>query len=258
VPPQILALLPVAFVSVVFLYREIPRALSNPCGFPPARWGWPEKLLTGGIVLFFLLMAFAAAGRPEGKVDMGALGASLLLYLAVIPLILGLLVFRNFNLRETFGLDVRGWNGRTIAAWLLMFLPLVYLVQSLAYMFADPNQSPQAIVDFLLENNTWQARTAVFGIAVIAAPLTEELIFRGCLYGIVRQSYGRMAALLVSSALFALIHGHMPSLPGLAVFAAGLALVYERCGSLWAPILMHAGFNSLTIVAAIFWPDLAK
>ncbi len=258
VSPQILALLPAAVVSVFFLCREIPRALSNPGGFPRARWGWPEKLLTGGIVLFFLFMAFAAAAHPEGKVDMGALGASLMLYLAMILLILGLLVFRNFNLRETFGLDVRGWNGRTVAAWLLMFLPLVYLVQSLSYLSVGPDQSPQAIVDFLLENSSWQARMAVFGLAVIAAPLTEELIFRGCLYGIVRQSHGRMAALLVSSILFALIHGHIPSLPGLAVFAAGLALVYERCGSLWAPILMHAGFNSLTIVAAIFWPDLAK
>ena len=113
-------------------------------------------------------------------------------------------------------------------------------------------------MDFLLKSSGWQARAAVFGIAVVAAPVTEELIFRGCLYGILRKSGGRVTAIVVSSVLFALIHGHLPSLPGLVVLAVGLALVYERCGSLWAPISMHAAFNALTIAAAIFWPDLGK
>ena len=189
---------------------------------------------------------------------MGSLGSSLVLYAALVLLVAGFLVFRNFDIRETFGLGARGWNWRVIAGWLAMFLPLVYFVQSLSYAISGPDQSPQAIVDFLLKSSGWQARAAVFGIAVIAAPVTEELIFRGCLYGVLRKSCGRMTAIAISSVLFALIHGHLPSLPGLIVLAVGLALVYERCGSLWAPVSMHAAFNALTIIAAIFWPDLAK
>lgn len=255
---QISLLLVAAVIALVFLRRAVPLALSNPCGFPQARWAWPETALTSGVVLFFLAMAAASAGRPAGRVDLGSLGTSLVLYAALVLLMAGFLVFRNFNIRETFGLGACGWSWRVIAGWLAMFLPLVYFVQSLTCVASGPDQSPQAIVDFLLKSEGWQARAAVFGIAVIAAPVTEELIFRGCLYGILRQSKGRLPAIVISSLLFALIHGHLPSLPGLLVLAVGLTLVYERCGSLWAPISMHAAFNGLTIVAAIFWPDLAK
>jgi membrane protease YdiL (CAAX protease family) len=95
-------------------------------------------------------------------------------------------------------------------------------------------------------------------IAVVAAPLAEELIFRGCLYGILRQIGGRLLAIAVSSLLFALIHGHLPSLAGLMVLSVGLSLLYEKTGSLWAPILLHAAFNGLSIYGTLQWPDLMK
>ena len=246
-PLQIPLLLIASILSLAFLRRAVPFALTNPCGFPAASWGWPERIFTSGLVLVFLALAVASAGQKSGKIDMGSLGASLVLYVALVLMVIGFLVFRDYDIRATFGLGVRGWTWRTVAGWLLMSLPLVYFVQG-----------PQAIVDFLLKNSGWQARAAVFGIAVIAAPVTEELIFRGCLYGVLRKSSGRMPAIVLSSIVFALIHGHLPSLPGLFLLAVGLALVYERCGTLWAPISMHAAFNGLTILAAIFLPDLPK
>ena len=101
---------------------------------------------------------------------MGSLGSSLVLYAALVLLVTGFLVFRNFNIGKTFGLGTRGWNWRVIAGWLVMFLPLVYFVQSLSYAISGPDQSPQAIVDFLLKSSGWQARAAVFGIAVVLLP----------------------------------------------------------------------------------------
>lgn len=255
---QIPFLLVAAGVSLVFLRRQVTLALSNPLGFPDARWGRLEAVFTGGLVFFFLAMAAASIGRSPGRIDLGALATSFVLYVALVLLVAGFLVFRNFDLKETFGLGVGGWGWKTIAAWLAMFLPIVYFVQALCYALTGPDQSPQAIVEFLLKSEGWVARGAVFGIAVIAAPVTEELIFRGCLYGILRKFRGRLVAIPVTSILFALIHGHLPSLPGLLVLAVGLTLVYERCGSLWAPISMHAVFNGLTIVAAILWPGLSK
>lgn len=245
-------------VALACLHREVPVALSNPCGFPEARWGWPEGVLTGALVTFFLVMAAAAAGQVPGKLDMGSLGTSLALYVALILLLVGFLVFRGFDIWGTFGLGVRGWSWWLVVGWLLMFLPVVYFAQSLSHIAGGSDQGPQLIVDFLLRNSGWQARAAVCMLAVIVAPVTEELIFRGCLYGILRKYLGRTVAILVSAIVFALIHGHVPSLPGLVVLAVGLALVYERCGSLWAPLSMHAGFNVLSILAAIFWPHFAK
>jgi len=37
-----------------------------------------------------------------------------------------------------------------------------------------------------------------------------------------------------------------------------LCLLYERTGSLWGNITMHAAFNASTIITLIFWPSLAS
>jgi membrane protease YdiL (CAAX protease family) len=58
--------------------------------------------------------------------------------------------------------------------------------------------------------------------------------------------------------LFALIHGHVASLPALFLLAAALVLIYEATGTLWAPIAAHALFNGINIAAATQWPDLMK
>ena len=45
-------------------------------------------------------------------------------------------------------------------------------------------------------------------------------------------------------------------MPALAVFAMGLALLYEYTGSLWAPIAVHSLFNALNFFGSLYWPDL--
>ncbi|HEY6538134.1 MAG TPA: type II CAAX endopeptidase family protein [Candidatus Dormibacteraeota bacterium] len=97
---------------------------------------------------------------------------------------------------------------------------------------------------------------AVVSIAVIA-PLVEEVVFRGFIYGGMRRRWGVTVSVLVSSALFALAHsfsvGGSILLLGPSLFIAGvaLALVYERSRSLVPGMVLHASFN-LIAVAAIF------
>jgi len=62
--------------------------------------------------------------------------------------------------------------------------------------------------------------------------------------------------LVASAAIFAMCHGHLPSLAGLFVLAILLSLAYEYTSSLWTTMLIHAGFNSVSVVAAINWPHL--
>lgn len=248
-------------ISAAILWRAVPSALARPGDFPEVPWGWPDAVFSGGLAVFFLGMAAAAAGRPEGKVDLRAVMASFTLYAALVVLIIGFLVFRGISPIEAFGLRWRGW-GRgifvVVPCALLLSLPLIFLTQQMAYHISGPEVAPQAIVTFLLESRGWKERAAVAAVAVLAAPVTEELVFRGCIYGIVRKNAGRLAAVVGTSVLFALIHGHVPSLAGLFVLAVALALIYERTASLWAPVCLHAAFNGITVVAAIFWPEFAK
>jgi len=255
------AVLIFAGFAYVFLIRGvISNALSHTGRFPAFYWRVPEAIFAMSMAGFFLLIALGSIGRPAGKIDFKSLEASLALYGGIIVLILGFLIYRNNDPREAFGLRSREWPSRIGQALgtLVIVLPLIYAAQWFAYFLCGPQSEPQPIVTFLLEHSDMQARLLVIAIAVIAAPLTEELVFRGCLYGVLRQTIGRYAAMAVSALVFALIHAHLPSIPGLIILAIALAVLYESTGSLWAPVILHASFNAASICGAIFWPDLMK
>ncbi|HYY05136.1 MAG TPA: CPBP family intramembrane glutamic endopeptidase, partial [Candidatus Limnocylindria bacterium] len=79
---------------------------------------------------------------------------------------------------------------------------------------------------------------------VVLAPVFEELVFRGLLFGTLRRRLGPAAAALVSAAVFALAHGY-GVIGFAAVFWSGLlwAWAYERTGSLAPSIAAHAVDN---------------
>jgi hypothetical protein len=205
-------------------------------------------------------MAVPSFTAPPVRIDLKAIESALGLYASIILFIVGFLVFRNVNPIEAFGLRWLSWRQGLVATivTLALVLPAIYAAQWIGYSLCGPETDPQPIVSFLMEHQSLRDRLSVILIAVVAAPLTEELIFRGCLYGILRQIGGKFLAIAVSSLLFALIHGHIPSLAGLVILSVGLSLLYEKTGSLWAPILLHAAFNGLSIYGTLQWPDLMK
>ncbi|MDX2080035.1 MAG: CPBP family intramembrane glutamic endopeptidase [Terrimicrobiaceae bacterium] len=257
---QTLAYLLPAVVTAFFLPRIVRYAFAGIHPFPPTRWAWPEAVLTGAIAGFFLLMAFLSAGAEKVQVTLGSVLMSMFFYSGIALFLIGFLVMRGRNPVEAFGLNWRAWRTEAVLvpAALLVAMPFIVAAQWLAYQISGPETTPQPIVTFLLENPGWRERLAVAAVAIVVAPLVEELIYRGCVYGICRQYVGRIPALVFSAVVFAVIHGHAPSLVGLFVLAVALTLLYERTGSLWAPIALHAVFNSLTIAAAILWPDLGS
>ena len=87
-----------------------------------------------------------------------------------------------------------------------------------------------------------------FALAVLAAPLCEEFIFRGLIYGGLRRSMPATQAMLASAAIFAVIH---PPLSMLPVFVLGMcaAWTYERSKTLLAPMLVHAVYNAVVLAA---------
>jgi len=94
--------------------------------------------------------------------------------------------------------------------------------------------------------------------AVVVAPLLEELVFRGLLQTALLNTLGpqrRWLILLLASILFASTHlgaAIWQSLAALTVLSMVLGFLYERTGSLWPSILVHAGFNAWN-VALVLW-----
>jgi len=82
--------------------------------------------------------------------------------------------------------------------------------------------------------------------AVVGAPIVEEIIFRGLLFGALLRGMGFTAAAIVSSLVFAAVHGY--GLEGtIAVTVTGslLCWVYWRTGRLWTAMFAHGVHNAL-------------
>jgi hypothetical protein len=92
-------------------------------------------------------------------------------------------------------------------------------------------------------------RILLLCLAVVLAPIFEEFIFRGLVFGGMRRSLGLFASLLASAAIFALVH---PPISFLPVLALGIccALAYERSRSLIAPMTAHAAYNAFAVISS--------
>ena len=80
----------------------------------------------------------------------------------------------------------------------------------------------------------------------MAAPLSEEYLFRGFLFaGWSRSKLGVTGTILLTSALWAAVHTQYDAYYVAAVFAFGVlaGIARHRTGSLWVPILIHAVVN---------------
>lgn len=84
--------------------------------------------------------------------------------------------------------------------------------------------------------------------AVVAAPLCEEIVFRGYFYPVMKHYSGAWPAAICSALVFAAAHGSLTALLPLFVFGLLLVFIYERTGSLWAPVSVHFCFNGATVL----------
>ena len=84
--------------------------------------------------------------------------------------------------------------------------------------------------------------------AVVAAPLCEEIVFRGYFYPVAKKFAGPWAAGICSALVFAAAHGNLAALLPLFIFGCLLVFIYEKTGSLWAPIAVHFCFNGATVI----------
>lgn len=181
--------------------------------------------------------------------------ASCILYLCFIVGIVSLLAVRNRNPIRLFGLKWSQWTRQLPLAFLalLCVYPIIILVQLIMQRIYGSDVAPQEILQFLINSPSIREKLLLIFLAVVMAPLAEETIFRGYIFGTIRQHLGRWPAILINSAVFAMIHGHVPALLGLFILAVFLTLIYEHTGSLWAPIILHAFFNSVTIIYSLYF-----
>ena len=241
-------------------------------------------VLGGGIVALFVgtwlanaavhgLLRATRWGVPDDVTQLLVGGLGEAVFVAVV-----LLLVRNRR-DEGDGLRLLGVNLRRLptalaggTAALFIVFPLVQLAGLAVAWVWDrlcwrPPQ-PHELLQMMGTDHRWAAAVAGVVTAAVVAPVAEELFFRGLLQTALGRGFdtladrlrpgrpgppghtrpaARWAAVVVTSAAFAAVHGVPAFLAPIFVLSLGLGFVYERSGNLWMSIVTHALFNAAQI-----------
>tara|TARA_Y100000588_G_scaffold176506_1_gene190517 strand:+ start:12675 stop:13394 length:720 start_codon:yes stop_codon:yes gene_type:complete len=129
--------------------------------------------------------------------------------------------------------------------WPILFL--VYWISSTLLYNAEPQKSIE-----VLRSGSWEKQFEIALLALLIAPVTEELFFRAILYRVFKSLLSAGPAMVLTSFAFAAVHQNLFAFAPLFTLSFFLILVYERTGHLAVPILYHALFNSLTVIFVIW------
>ena len=130
------------------------------------------------------------------------------------------------------------------------------IIEGVITAIFGPHPQPQSLVvashhgavDFALD----------FMSVAIAAPIAEEIFFRGFVFAGLVQRMSPLLAMVISGALFGIAHFEKWSFLPIFAIGFGLAWVYYNTRSLWVNIVSHATINSISLVAAYLFPQLIK
>mgnify|MGYP006281032369 CR=1 FL=1 len=263
IPLAVLALLALAMVYLsASHYLRGFRRLGAPDGrlFDASRLRDSDLvagLLVAGWFLFNVLpVLFDPAAAARG-IGLEAIIISMAFFGAIVVLLAGFLIIRGIDVAELFGLRRLALGGvlRSALVWLLAAYPLLGLAALAGQLVPGDFPPAQGIVEFFLTTDSFGAKLVVIVMAVAVAPVAEEFIFRGYLYGALKRRLGMSGAMLVTAVLFALIHAHVPSLGVFFLLSLFLVVAFERSGSLLVPMAMHSLFNAVSVSVMIMLPS---
>ena len=102
-----------------------------------------------------------------------------------------------------------------------------------------------------LPNVTLLGATLAVISMVVVAPIVEEIVFRGLLFGALAPRIGVIAAALLSALAFGAVHGDAILFPTLAALGFVSAIAYAATGNLWVSVTLHAFNNAIGAVFLI-------
>lgn len=220
---------------------------------------WPYRLpdLLGMAFIYgvFFLLSVASARMSHDKgVELDS--ASMLVNIGFQFLLAGIVVIfviRRIPFMTWLGLRWPNWPWVfLIAPCAVIFMWIVFgglqISGYVKWMESLGAETVQDTVELLRKSEDPLVLGLMTFAAVVAAPLCEEIVFRGYFYPVAKKFAGPWPAAACSALVFAAAHGNLTALLPLFIFGGLLVFIYEKTGSLWAPIAVHFCFNSATVI----------
>lgn len=185
-----------------------------------------------------------------------------------------------FLAREHFARRLKGFglDGRTIlrdipaafvnllAVWPLFTVLIVVTIYVSRLFWREYQMQPHEQLQLVSEHPQVLLQISVVVVAVVMAPLVEEVLFRGMFQTAMRVFLGAYwvaettgfqrslvawVAIAITSGLFAVVHADAGHWPVLFVLSLCLGYAYEKSGSLVRPIVIHAMFNGIMVLSTM-------
>lgn len=220
------------------------------------RWGLGDAVfgfllsLFGSVVAFSLVVAIT--GDDPDKLSIGWLNiAQIGLWAPLVGVPLWAAWVKGNGAVRDFGLRVKPRDVLVGGGWGLLsqflLLPLLY-VPILWLTNTDTDDLGKVARDLSDRADNGFGIAMLIILTGIGAPICEEIFYRGLLLRSLERRFGQVAAVLISGAIFGIIHFQLLSTPGLALFGVVLAVLAVKTGRLGAPIAAHMVFNLLAVM----------
>jgi len=131
----------------------------------------------------------------------------------------------------------------------LVAIPLVLLVSLINQQIWQGQGGSNPLLFLALQSQDKVALAVFFATASIAAPIFEEIMFRGFLLPSLTRYISVSGAIVISGFIFAIAHLSLSEVLPLATLGIILGFVYTRSRNLLAPMLLHCLWNSGTLLS---------
>ena len=219
---------------------------------PRHRWGLGAFLVVeAAYLLSSILLALPFAGSRPAPVSVIVLVVGVPSILAAALAILITMVRGNgprIDLRLQFSWRGAGFGVLFGIAGLFVTVPAALLWT--AIVGEDANSAAGLV--FGGTRGTWAWAVVVFALIVIVAPICEEIVYRGLLWGALEQRWGRWVAFGVTTVVFSVAHLELTRTPLLLVVAIPIGLARLYTGNLSASIVAHQVTNLLPGLVLMF------
>lgn len=214
----------VLILGFFFIGQLLLPVLFEVLGFNPA--SFTVRMQAFYVLISYLLMA---------------LGGLLVLYFSIKPFLPLPEDWFRFKLRSN-------WIAWGLGGYLVA-LPLVIVVSLINQQLWKGQGGSNPILPLALEGRDSVALLIFFITACVAAPVFEEIIFRGFLLPSLTRYVPVWGAILASSLLFAIAHLSLSEVLPLATLGMVLGVVYTRSRNLLASMLLHGLWNAGTLLS---------
>lgn len=225
---------------------------SSAAGVRPRKFPtWTDLFATVGVFVLSVLVGSLVAGVLMASKGVATLTPDItfIFYLIQMMPTIAFVVWR----RHRAGLDVGihlgiGRIHFPMILWgVVVLLASGVVIEPLLELFPS---APYEAVQQTIGLGGWAIMSTV-----VAAPILEEVLFRGVIFESCRERLGKGGAVLLSALLFGLIHGIPVQIVNAFVVGLILGYIYLRTRSLMSVIVLHAINNGLAYISMAFFDD---